>query len=264
MFNKMIKNYFSIVTFILFVFFISSAMADEAEETNSNRHELSAEELKKRIGRYGEIEEIPEGFEFSEAENKLWRSDHLKNIDQPVRLYYEFIKAGTYEDGFTDSVYLDIVEINEDGTKNALLEFFTAERTQNFGQDNVSNIIGNPVLAIYMQGDIFEMQRLTSGHWRHFQKMLKIALRNATVEPIDFEFNGKQHQGDKISFHPYQKDPHRSDFEKFSDKRYEFIFSEEIPGTLFQIRTIIPSKKESASEPLIEETLTLVEAHYSN
>ena len=181
-------------------------------------------------------------------------------------MYYEFVKSGTYEEGFSDAVYLDIIRINEDGTKNALLDFFTGERKQNFSEDNTNNITGNPVLGIYMQGDVLEMNRLTSGHWRHFQKSIKIALRKAKVEPISFEFNGKNYDGDIITFLPYLKDPHRNDFLKFADKRYEFIMSDEIPGTLFQIRTVIPDNSADGKdkEPLIEEILTLVEVNYDN
>jgi len=260
-------NFMSKFLILFFIFFTSAlptAIADETVKRDSR--ELTQEELDASIGRYGEVEEIPEGFKFSDAEVKLWHDNHLKNVEQPVRLYYEFIKSGTYEEGFTDSIYLDIVRINEDGTKNVFLDFFTGERKQKFSEDNTNNITGNPVLGIYMQGDILEMNRLTSGHWRHFQKRIKIALRKAKVEPTSFEFNGSEYKGNKITFMPYLNDPHRNDYLKFAEKRYEFILSEDIPGTLFQIRTVIQdgNKEGDAKPPLIEETLTLVEINYSN
>jgi len=236
-----------------------------AEEEDSFKRELSEEEIEARVGRIGEAEETPKDFRLSRAESLLWRSDHLGNIDRPTRLYYEFIKSGTYEEGFTDAVYLDIVRINEDGTRNAVLDFFTAGRKQKINPDNVTNITGNPVLGIYIQGDVYEMNRLTDGHWRHFQKQIKITLRNsAQVEPVTFEFKGRQYAGERIVFTPYVKDPHRRDFEQFAGKRYEFIFSEEIPGMLYQIRTIVPGGKESTDKPLMEETLTLVEANFGD
>lgn len=232
-----------------------------ADEDDSLKRELTQEELESSIGRMGEVEEIPEGFEFSPAEKKLWFADHLANIQEPGRLYYEFEKTGTYEDGFSDAIYLDILELNDDGTKNANLDFFTADRKQAIHPDNVTNIRGNPVLGVFMQGDVYEMNRLTEGHWRHFQKMIKISLREtASVEPVSFNYNGRKVEGEKITFSPYLEDPHRQDFEKFAGKRYEIIFSEEIPGKLFQIKTVIPD--QTAEEPLIEEKLTLVEASF--
>ena len=237
-----------------------SPAAAQAEALLQNGTPMSKEEINESIGRMGETEEVPENFKFSDAENLLWFSDHLKNITKPTRLYYEFIKSGSYEEGFTDAVYLDIVKLNDDGTKNAVLDFFTAERKQHVTPDNVTNITGNPVLGIFMQGDVYEMNRLTEGHWRHFQKMIKIALRNsATVEPVSFKFNGEDYKGEKISFDPYTNDPHKNDFRKFADKHYELIFSDDIPGSLYQIRTVVHNSQEPEKEPLIKEVLTLKE-----
>ncbi len=221
---------------------------------------LTQEALDSRIGRFGEVDEIPDDFQFSEAETQLWHTDHLANIEKPISLYYEFIKSGSFEEGFTDSVYLKILKINEDGSKNAMMEFFTADKEQLVTPENVTHITGNPAIGIYMQGDVYEMNRLTDGHWRHFQKSIKIALRNdAVVEPTTISFNGAEYQGEKVYFSPYLNDPHRRDFEKFADKYYEFIFSDKIPGSLYKITTVINDKTKENAEPLILETLTLVD-----
>tara|TARA_B100000929_G_C15486079_1_gene412842 strand:+ start:890 stop:1720 length:831 start_codon:yes stop_codon:yes gene_type:complete len=224
---------------------------------------LSEEEIESKIGRYGEVEEIPEGFEFATAENKLWLDNHLGNITQPTSLYYEFEKSGSYEDGFIDSVFLKVVELNKDGTKNALLDFFTAERKQKIPEGNTTNIKGNPVLGIYMNGDVFDMARITGGkadRYRYFLKQIKVALREtAKIESTTFSYNGKEYQGEKIFFTPYVKDPHRRDFEKFADKYYEIVLSDEIPGKLYQITTIIPDASSETAEPLVMETLKLID-----
>ncbi len=240
-----------------------NVMAEQQKETvvtPSGGTPLTQEEIDSRIGRFGEVDEIPEDFQFNEAEVLLWHEDHLGNIEEPVSLYYEFVKSGSFEEGFTDSVYLKILELNEDGSKNAMMEFFTAEKKQVVTPDNVTNIRGNPAIGIYMQGDVYEMNRIAEGHWRHFQKSIKISLRNdAVVEPTTFKFNGKDYKGEKVFFSPYLNDPHRRNFEKFADKYYEFIFSDEIPGSLYQITTIIHDRSKEDAEPLILETLTLID-----
>ena len=216
------------------------------------------------IGRMGEPAAVdPEEFEFSEAETRLWLSDHLKNITQPTRLHYEFQKTGSYEAGFVDSVYLDIVAINPDGTKNTEMQFFTGPRAQPFGAGNVTDVTGNPVLGTYLGGDIDEMNRLTGGsssspsRWRYFQRRIKLALAEAAnVEQISVDFNGRSVAALRITIAPYVKDPHRAEFEQFADKRYEFVLSDDVPGTLYQIRTLVPGGN-GAEAPLIEEILTL-------
>lgn len=218
------------------------------------------EEMKPNIGRYGEVVAIDsKEFEFSPAETKLWMMQHLDNIEKPARLYYAFSKTGSFEEGFTDSVYLDILEINSDGSKNANLTFFTAEHQQRVAnEDNLTNINGNPVLGVYLQGDVFEMNRLTEGSWRYFQKRIKLSIAEAaTVEPISFQFEGKEIVGELITLTPYVDDPRRRNFEKFANKQYQFILSDMVPGTLYQIKTVILDKSNPDNGPLIEETLTL-------
>ena len=119
------------------------------------------------IGRLGEPAGVdPTKFKFSEAESRLWMSDHLRNVSRPARLYYQFTKAGSLEEGFSDNVYLDVLKLNSDGTKDANLHFLTGEREQPFTPENVSNVRGNPILGVYLQGDVLDMNRLTQGNWR--------------------------------------------------------------------------------------------------
>ena len=248
---------------ILSIINVNALAADTTQEIAPSRGgtALNQEELDSLIGRYGEVEEFPEGFQLTAAEIKLWQSDHLANIKQPLSLYYEFVKLGSLEDGFSDSVYLKILELNEDGTKNTLLDFFTGYSKQVVTPDNVTNITGNPVLGVFLNGDVKVMSRLTKGSPRHFRNRISISLREeAVVEPTTFIFNGKEYQGEKIYFSPYINDPYRRKFEKYADKYYELIFSDDIPGSLYQIKTVIPdSSKEETAEPLILEILTLID-----
>ena len=108
-----------------------------------------------------------------------------------------------------------------------------------------------------------EMNRLTKGNWRYFQRSIKFAISDsARIEPVSFNFKGKTVEGEKITITPYVKDPRRNQFADFADKRYEFIFSAKIPGSLYQISTVVPAKSGSDKEPLIRETLTLQNVEY--
>ncbi|MBI1733310.1 MAG: hypothetical protein HYR49_11170 [Gammaproteobacteria bacterium] len=210
------------------------------------------------VGRLGEPVAVDEKeFKFSEAETQLWLADHLKNITQPMRLKYEFIKSGSYEEGFSDVVTLDIRKVNDDGTKNADMQFFSGERAQPFTPDSVTEIRGNPVLGLYLRGDVYDMNRLTEGSWRYFQRRIKLALSEAAlVEPVEIDFLGRKVKARKIVITPYLKDPHSAQFEQFTVKRYEFTLSDAVPGTIYQIRTVVPGPGQGDA-PLLEERLTL-------
>ena len=241
----------------LWLLFAPPAFAEEADE--------GVEVKGAAIGRMGDPVAVdPNTYEFADAEAKLWLDNHLRNIDSPGRLYYDFVKSGSYEEGFSDSVYLDILRVNEDGSKDADLEFFTAERQQNARSDNLVGITGNPVLVVYMQGDVYEMNRLTNGSWRYFQRRIKSAFaEGAKIEPVTFEYDGAEMTGEKISITPYVNDPRRRQFAQFAPKVYEFILSDQVPGKLYQIKTVIPAGSPDG-EPLMEEVLTLQNAEFTN
>ncbi len=210
------------------------------------------------IGRLGDPVAVnPDEYKFSEAETRLWLADHLQNIHKPTRLKYDFVRSGTYEVGFTDVVLVDVKKLNDDGSKNADMQFFTGERAQPFPPDTVTEIRGNPVLGVYMRGDVYDMNRITDGSWRYFQRRIKLALSEAaTVEPVEIDFAGKKVKAQRIVITPFVKDPHGAQFQQFIGKRYEFTLSNEVPGTLYEIRSIVPGAS-AADAPLLEERLTL-------
>ncbi|MEQ8659421.1 MAG: hypothetical protein RLW62_01250 [Gammaproteobacteria bacterium] len=206
-------------------------------------------------------EAADEPVEFSEAETRMWMTDQLKAVDTPMTLRYSFTRSGSLEPGFEDEVRFVIDAINEDGTKGASVQFFTGERQ--FPVPPVSSTDVNPILKVYLQGDVYEMNRLTDPEgsarerWRYFQRRVKLALaESATVTPHTFEFSDREWQGHEIRFAPYVNDPKRDLFERFADKTYRVIVSDELPGYVYRVETVIPSAGE-AEEPLIREVMQL-------
>ncbi|MCZ6665165.1 MAG: hypothetical protein O7B81_07665 [Gammaproteobacteria bacterium] len=204
--------------------------------------------------------EAADGIEFSEAETRLWLTDQLKSVSHAMELTYHFEKSGSLETGFSDRVRFVIQKINDDGTKVASVEFLTGER--NFPVSPVDRATVNPLIKVYLQGDVYEMNRLTDPdggsreRWRYFQRRIKFALaESATVKPKTFTFDGREWQGFEISFRPYINDPKRELFEHFANKSYSFIVCDELPGYLYRIETEVPA--EDSAQPLLREVLQL-------
>ena len=207
-------------------------------------------------------EDQQEEIVFSEAETLIWMTNQLETISSPMTLHYDFKKRGALEKGFDDVVEFIIDKVHDDGMKSASLKFFTGER--NFNVPPVERTDVNPILKVYLQGDVYEMNRLTDPEgtsrerWRYFQRRIKFALADtAEVEEINFDFAGKQYSGRKVVFRPYVNDPKRNLFEAFAGKQYEITISDDLPGYLYKIRTFVPGP-EGATIPLVEEELTLV------
>lgn len=232
----------------------ASAPAAEDEEIDTNQDVIELEGA--TIGRFGVPVESAD-VELSEAESVLWLTDQLANVTKPSRLEYSFERSGTMGDGFSDSIQLDVTRIKEDGLRSARVNFFTGERHQYVPPNERTN--GNPVLAIFLQGDVYEMNRLTEGNWRYFHGRIKRAFaENAQVSDVQVNFGGVPAAAKKVLIAPYADDPRRPQFEKYADKTYEFVVSDQVPGYLYSIRTLIPGQDPVNGQPLVEEQLTLV------
>jgi len=203
---------------------------------------------------------------FSEAETRMWMTNQLRGVTQPLELHYEFHKTGSLEPefNFNDKVDLKIEKINADGSKDGSIAFFSGEHS--FPAPPMESSMVNPVLGHYLYGDVMQMNRLTDPNgearerWRYFQRRIKFALsKNAVVKPVSFDFDGRSWKGYEISFTPYVNDPKRNLFEKFAAKRYTVTVSDELPGYLYSIETIIPDAKPE-QPPLVHEVLKLTAA----
>ena len=219
----------------------------------------AAQAPESRLGRFGEDTRVSaEEFQFSEAERMLWMSDHMTHADsQPgTTLYYTFTRESVLGDGFEDEVRMQILKAHADGTKDVSVRFFGDQRQQPvFYPENLSQVRGNPVLGLYLQGDVQDMNRMTDGSWRYFQRLIKSALaEDATVEPIEVQYDGRNIAARRITIRPYDNDPKKVRYLKFADKSYEFVLSEAIPGKIYSIRTVVsePGNKDSS---LVEERL---------
>jgi hypothetical protein len=197
---------------------------------------------------------------FSRANTELFLTNHLGKINIPSSLLYDFRKTGTLEEGFSDTVEIRFAEAKAEDVKEVEIVFFTGERSRAVPPMTVS--FGNPVVMMFLQREVNEMERLTDGSWRHFQKMIKLALENAAeINEVTVPYGDSSSPGLKIKITPYLEDPHRDKFEKFASRYYEFTLSSEVPGYVYQIRTVDPGN-ETGVEPasgsglLLEEILT--------
>lgn len=206
--------------------------------------------------------------EYSEANRLLLVKAHLSNIKRPMALTYAFKKSGTLEDGFSDTIKLNILKIKPDGMKVARVRWFSGSRKQVIGNDNTDE---NPLIPMILQRDVMEMDRLTKGHafrWHYFQQRVKIALQtSAKVTPVTVEFDGKKIAAKMVRVDPYLDDPKRPLYPAYADAYYEFIGSDEIPGWVYQIREVIPGKNDDGKadpklKPGLEETVTLQKVEY--
>ena len=221
---------------------------------------------------------VAEAQEISSAETLLFETDHLARLKAPATLVYDFRKASNVEPGFTDKVRLELARVN--GKPSATLHFLSGEHKQEIPA--LEEAHGNPVLLGFLERDIAEMKRLTGGSSNYFRKRIRIALaQDAQVSMQSIRYHGKTVQAQVVRIQPYLHDPMHEHFENYLRKTYTFILSEQVPGSVYELRTSLgnrggvrtaaaaaagppagpPAASPAASSTtpaVIDETLTLI------
>lgn len=201
--------------------------------------------------------------EVSPAEKILFQTNHLKNVTAPNKLRYSYVRNGADVKAFKDEVVIDISKKNGNGSAVVSSRFLTGEREVSIPP--IDDAEGNPALLGFLERDINEMKRLTGGSTNYFRKRIRLALADsAKVEPVSVSYKGQQIKGQRIAIQPYLNDPMQEKFSKYTGKSYIFIVSDQVPGTVYQIRTSIPREQNAGAgnegDKLIEETMTVAGA----
>lgn len=195
--------------------------------------------------------------ESSFAVDYLFDRAHFGAITEPVVLRYRFVRASVAEDGFEDTIDIRVDRIGDGGRRDTSFEFFTGERRRPY--PSLSDFVGNPLIAVFLQRDVWELSRLRGGQARYFRYRIREALRDkAEVTSETIQTPAGPVAAKRITITPYKDDRYRRRLDQFEFKTYEFVVSDGIPGEIYMIRTVVPGKKVDgkATPPLIEETVT--------
>ena len=198
---------------------------------------------------------------FSEAEQKVFLDDHMRSLKPSEVLQYSFKKTGSLEQAFEDKVSLSVKSSSDGKHKAVAVSYLSGDHKLNLPDDE--DVQANPIIKYFLEQDVREMHRRTGGKENYFRKRIRIALAEAArVHPVAVKFNGKEIAANEVRIQPYLNDPMRAKFASFENKTYVFILSDQVPGSVYELRTRVDDstaagKGDQAEKlPLIEETLT--------
>lgn len=187
----------------------------------------------------------------SVAEQRLFLAPHLDNTAQARLLRYSYERSGSTPGAFTDRVEVTLDARASPTRRKAHVQFLSGERT--LALPDAENATGNPAILSFLERDVREMQRMSSGRANYFRKRVRLALADAArVEDINVEVAGARVPAWRISLTPYLEDPLRARFEQLAGKTYEFVLSEHVPGWVYEMRTTVPGV---SGTPLIQEVM---------
>jgi hypothetical protein len=135
--------------------------------------------------------------------------------------------------------------------RRAVIEIVTGERRQAAG--TFPSLVGNPVLLVLLERDVAEMSRRLRGSPYYLRNRLREALGEATpAVPTRLNFSGRRVEGWRVAVSPFAQDRHRDKLGAHAAKRYEFTFSDAVPGGLYEIRLTTP---DAQGATLVEDHL---------
>ncbi|WP_051661169.1 hypothetical protein [Bosea sp. 117] len=114
---------------------------------------------------------------------------------------------------------------------------------------------GNPVVLVLLEREAKEIAALTKGSPFYIRNRMRDGLAGGTVEEARFDYDGRSVTGWKLVMTPFANDPNKVQLLEIAQRRYEFLFSDEVPGGLYAVNVTTPKADGSAN--MIETRLTL-------
>jgi hypothetical protein len=144
----------------------------------------------------------------------------------------------------------------ETGEREAKIEIVTGERRQPAG--SFPSVVGNPVLLVLLERDVGEMSRTLHGSPYYIRNRIREALGETTLaEPARMIFGGREVEGWRVSVTPFAQDRNRDKLREYAAKRYEFLLSDAVPGSLYEVRMMTPGTDGAA---LVEDRFAFQQA----
>ncbi|MDE3012122.1 MAG: hypothetical protein KGI67_14655 [Pseudomonadota bacterium] len=200
---------------------------------------------------------------YSIAERHLFMDDHLRALPgRATVLSYHFVKAGSFETPFDDRVIEEIgaPDAAADNGRPVKVEFLSGSHKMDLPP--IEGAKGNPVIMGFLEHDVREMSRITGGggsQGAYYKKRLRMAMV-ATNEShkVAVKWNGKEVAAEEFTLDPYKDDPARSRYARFANKLYSFVLSDQVPGGVYSLKSVMRDGGASG-KVMIEESLTLTE-----
>ncbi len=186
--------------------------------------------------------------DITEAERRVFMDDHLASLPAPTTLHYLTERRGSLQDPLDDKASVELQ--TEDGRRVANVQWMSGR--EQLRLPPFDDVKGNPILLYFLEREIREMNRLTGGSMNYYRKRIRMALAsNPGVEATTVDFAGRQVKATRITISPFVDDPARSRYEKFADRRYTMILSDDVPGAVVSVSGELRGSANPSTEPTL-------------
>ncbi len=187
----------------------------------------------------------------TDAERRLFMTDHLANVTVGRTLAYRYERRGTLEPVADDEATVTLQMA--DGKRTSTVDFLHDDRRLELPP--INDVEGNPILLHFLEREIRDFSKTTGGSRNYYRKRIRMALAaDPPITPVAIERDGRKLRGFEIRVDPYADDPARSRYERYAMRRYTLVLSPDIPGQIYQLKMEQPPA--AGGEPVQTEVLT--------
>ena len=178
---------------------------------------------------------------YSEAQELLFATQHLQNINDAATLYYDFTQSGIETTKIDDKVTIEITNVQKHGGKDVEIMFLSGEQEREYM--GVKNFRSNPVIMFFLQWDVEKMGENSDVSQHYFRHVIRNAfVDKAQSKDVTLSYGEGNLSGKQIILEPFKMEQDTVKYQKLMSKRYEFTVSDLIPGGIYSIKTIIPGE----------------------
>ncbi len=189
----------------------------------------------------------------NEAQLLVFYGNHLKGVPKGSLLDYGFESVTQDAERFTDHIEIKVTDVIGEDKRDLEFNFLTGDHHIDFTPAKAYK--GNPVIIHFLERDIALMAKDTGGSNGYLRNRIRDSFKAPDkVHDVTFTHDGKQMRGTEVIVTPFIADRYAEKLKLYEHKRYEFIFSDQVPGGIYRIHTQVPD--ENGTTILIDENMT--------
>jgi hypothetical protein len=195
-----------------------------------------------------------DGDDVSPAEQRVFTDPHLDGLPATATLRYDYRKREAGQPAVEDEAVLTVRSDAQRG-RVAQLDYLHGER--HLALPEVAQATSNPLILHFLEADVRAMHRRLGGQANYFRRRIRLALAEAAqLRSVAVTHGGRVVQATEVAIRPYVNDELQERFQGMAGKAYLFTLSPEVPGGVYELRTVVDDAAGGGT-PLLEESLTL-------
>ncbi|MEJ1160838.1 hypothetical protein [Prosthecomicrobium sp. N25] len=190
----------------------------------------------------------------------LFEAEHFRKTAPDARIVYSYSRASKDAErtrpSFKDVVELQLEPGKSPATRNVVVTLFKGPMHRAAGPfDDVSF---NPLAIMMLEYHLGDFSKILGGNARYFKNGIRAGMRDAAQsEPVKVKVAGRDVDALRFVVRPFENDPQKARFGAFAATTYTFTVSDEVPGSIYEIRITTPDP--AGGEPILEEVTRYVD-----